>query len=77
MLMRLYRIVCGNKAIQISSACRGKAYLAPNVYRNGTYHYIDDIMNVTASQISGVSVFLQPFVQAKVKNMKAPRHWPL
>ena len=35
-------------------------------------------MSAMASQITGVSIFTQPFVQAQVKeNIKAPRHWPL
>ena len=35
-------------------------------------------MGAMASQITGVSIFIQPFVQAYVKeNIKTPRHWPL
>ena len=35
-------------------------------------------MSVMASQITGVSIVFQPFVQAQIKeNIKAPRHWPL
>ena len=31
-----------------------------------------------ASQITGVTLYTQPFVQAQIKeNNKAPRHWPL
>ena len=35
-------------------------------------------MSATVSQITHVSMFVQPFVQAQIKeNIKAPRHWPL
>ena len=35
-------------------------------------------MGVMASQIAGVSLFTQTFVQAQIKeNINAPRHWPL
>ena len=41
-------------------------------------HYSDVIMSVMVSQIISVSIFTQPFVQARIKeNIKAPRHWPL
>ena len=41
-------------------------------------HYSDVIMSVMASQITSVSIFAQPFVQAHMKeNIKAPRHWSL
>ena len=43
-----------------------------------TSHYIDDIMSAMASQITASRMFVQPFVQAQIKeNIKAPRHWPL
>ena len=35
-------------------------------------------MSTMAFQISGVSIFVQPFVQSQIKEIiKAPRHWPL
>ena len=41
-------------------------------------HYSDVIMSAMASQITGVSMFAQLFVQAQIKeNFEAPRHWPL
>ena len=41
-------------------------------------HYSDVIINTMASQITSVSIFTQPFVQAQIEeNIKAPRHWPL
>ena len=54
--------------------------------RNGTQqdlnqminHYNDIIMGMMVSQITGVSVVSQPFIQAHIKeNIKAPCHWPL
>ena len=41
-------------------------------------HYSDAIMRAMASQITDVSMFGQPFVQAQIKeNIKAPRYLPL
>ena len=41
-------------------------------------HYSHVIISVTEFQITGVSIFTQPFVQAQIKeNMKAPRHSPM
>ena len=35
-------------------------------------------MSAMASQITGVSIVAQSFVQAQIKeHIKAPRHWPL
>ena len=35
-------------------------------------------MNSMASQITSLTLFTQPFIQAQMKeNMKAPRLWPL
>ena len=35
-------------------------------------------MGAMVSQITGVSIFTQPFVQAQIQeNINAPRHWPL
>ena len=31
------------------------------------YHYIDVIMSMMASQITGISIVTQPFVQAQIK----------
>ena len=41
-------------------------------------HSNDAIMSAMASQITGVSIFAQLFVQAKSReNIKAARNWPL
>ena len=35
-------------------------------------------MTAMACQITSLSLFTQPFIQAQIKeNSKAPRHWPL
>ena len=35
-------------------------------------------MGAMASQITNITIFTQPFIQAQMKeNIKAPRHWPL
>ena len=35
-------------------------------------------MGAMASQITNLTIFTQPFIQAQIKeNIKAPRHWPL
>ena len=42
----------------------------------GSYAY-GLIMSAVVSQITSVSIFTQPFVQAPIKeNIIAPRHWP-
>ena len=44
------------------------------------YHYSDVIMGTVASpilQTPALRLFTQPFVQEKVKEIKAPRHLPL
>ena len=42
------------------------------------FHYSDVIMSAIASQIAGVSLFTQPFIQMQIKeNINAPRHRPL
>ena len=42
------------------------------------WHYNDVIMSAIASQINGVPIFAQLFVQVQIKaNIKVPRHWPL
>ena len=41
-------------------------------------HYSDVTMSAMTSQITCVSIFWTPFVQAQIKeNIKAPRRWPL
>ena len=43
-----------------------------------SYHYTEIMMSVLVSQIIGISLFFQPFVEAHIKeNIKAQRHWPL
>ena len=45
---------------------------------NKKYHYNDVIMGTTASQITSLGLFTQPFIQTQFKeNIKAPRHWLL
>ena len=35
-------------------------------------------MSAMASQITGVSLFAEPFIQAQITDkIKVPRHWPL
>ena len=35
-------------------------------------------MGAMASQITSLTIFTQPFIQALIKeNIKVPRHWPL
>ena len=47
-------------------------------YRRSGQHYSDVIISAMSSQITGVSMFTQPFVQTQIKeNIKAPRHWHL
>ena len=41
-------------------------------------HYNGVIMGAMASQITSLTLFIQPFIQAQIKeNFKAPCHWPL
>ena len=41
-------------------------------------HYNDVIMSAMASQITSLTIFTEPFIQAQIKkNIKVPRHWPL
>ena len=41
-------------------------------------HYNDVIMGAIASQITSLTIVIQPFIQAKIdENIKAPRHWSL
>ena len=41
-------------------------------------HYSGVIMDPMASQITGISIVTEPFVQAQIKeNIRAPRYWPL
>ena len=41
-------------------------------------HYNEVIMDAMTSQITSLTIFTQPFIQAWIKeNIKAPRHWPL
>ena len=43
----------------------------------GQHHDSDVIMGAMASQVTALSLFTQPFIQAQIKeNIKAPRHWP-
>ena len=43
-----------------------------------TYNYNDVIVGAMASQIISLRLFIEPFIQAQIKeNIKAPRHWPL
>ena len=45
---------------------------------HGHQHYSDVIMSAIASQITDVSIVVQPFVQAQIKgNIKVLGHWPL
>ena len=54
-----------------------KCFVLIRVYPIFT-HNSDVIMSATTSQITGVSIFAQPFVEAQVKdNIKAPYHWTL
>ena len=42
------------------------------------FHYNDVKMGAMASQITSLTLFTQPVIQAQIKeNIKAPRHWPL
>ena len=42
------------------------------------YHYSDVIIGAMAYQITRLTLFTQPFIQAQIKeNIKAPHHWPL
>ena len=41
-------------------------------------HYFDVIMDAIGSQITSLTLFIQPFNPTQIKeNIKAPRHWPL
>ena len=41
-------------------------------------HNGDVIMSTMASQITSLTIFAKPFIQAHIKgNIKAARHWPL
>ena len=41
-------------------------------------NYSDVLKEFMASQITSLTIFTQPFIQAQIKeNIKAPRHWPL
>ena len=45
---------------------------------NISYQYSSITISGMASQITGVSIYGQPFVQAQVKeNIKTLHHWPL
>ena len=49
-----------------------------NANQHVIVHYSDVIMSVMASQITGISLFAQPYVQVQIKeNIKALHHWPL
>ena len=51
--------------------------IVQNVYRF-FMHYSDVTMSTIASQITGISMFVQQFVLAHVQEyIKAPQHWPL
>ena len=42
------------------------------------WHYSEVIISTMAYQITGTSMFAQPYVETKIKeNIKASRHWPL
>ena len=52
--------------------------LLPQCQWNKPGHYNDVIMGMMASQITSLTIFTQPFIQAQIKeNIKAPHHWPL
>ena len=52
-------------------------YILHNPFGNAD-HYSDVIKNTTASQITVISMFAQPFVRADIKEKnKVPRRWPL
>ena len=41
-------------------------------------HYSSVIVGAMTSQITNLTMFTQPFIQAQIKeNIKAPHHWPL
>ena len=41
-------------------------------------HYSDDIKDAMSSQITGLTIFSQPFIQVQVtENIKTPPHWTL
>ena len=45
---------------------------------SGRLHNSDAIMSTMASQITSLTIFTQPLIQAQIKeNTEAPRHWPL
>ena len=57
---------------------RYELYIALSVSCSSAAHYNDVIMDTMASQITSLTIFTQPFIQAQTKeNTKAPRHWPL
>ena len=53
-------------------------FVSYNKFSMTQVHYSDVIMSMMASQITGISIVAQPFVQAQIKeNIKALNHWPL
>ena len=66
---------CKTPSFQHSSDCNFTLHMILPIH---CIHYNDVIIRGIASQINGVWIFAQPFVQAQIKeNIKAPRYWPL
>ena len=68
-----------NGCYYLSSRCQNSYYSSTVFIKDsGRLHNSDAIMSTMASQITSLTIFTQPLIQAQIKeNTKAPRHWPL